>query len=138
MWRCRLLTFRSPANERGAVPVESTFAIVLLMLLSLGVIQVALALYARNIVMSSAHEGARAAIERGTDEATAVAIARHTVRQASGSLVDDLEVDVQAVRRARELHVTVLVEGIVTDLGPVPFPITLSSKATASAALGGR
>lgn len=136
MWRRRLLTPWLPANQRGAVPVESTFAIVLLMLLSLGVIQVALALYARNIVMSSAHEGARAAIERGTDEATAAAIARHTVRQATGSLVDDLDVDVNAVTRSGELHVTVVVAGIVSDLGPVPFPITLTSKATASTALG--
>ena len=123
-------------NERGAVPIEATFAIVLLMLLSLGVIQVALALYARNIVISAAHEGARAAIERGTDEETAAAIARETVRRASGSLVDDLQVDVRSIQRSGELHVAVQLRGVVSNLGPIPFPITLSSRATASSALG--
>lgn len=123
-------------DDRGAVPIESTFAIVVLMLLSLGVIQVALALYARNIVISSAHEGARAAIERGTDEDTAASIARETVRQATGSLVDDLEIDVRSIERSGELHVAVHLKGVVSDLGPIPIPITLSSTATASSALG--
>lgn len=118
------------------MPVESTFAIILLMMLSLGVIQVALSLYARNIVMSSAHEGARAAIERGTDEATATAIARDTVRRATGSLVGDLGVQVRSIRRSGELHVTVAVDGVVSDLGPLPFPIRLSARATASGAVG--
>ena len=123
------------SDERGAVPVESTFAIILLMLLALGVIQVALSLYARNVVAASAHEGARAAVERGFDSQRAEAIVRETVRQATGSLVDDLSVDVRTLRRGGRVVVNVHVGGIVNDLGPIPFPIPLSSNATAYADL---
>jgi hypothetical protein len=101
------------------------------MLLALGVIQVALVLYARNVVAASAHEGARAAIERGTSQDDAAVIAREVVRSATGTLVDDLAVDVDARRRGDELTVVVRVSGVVTDLGPLPIPIPLSSLATA-------
>ena len=120
-------------DDRGSAPVETTFAILFLMLLALGVIQVALSLYARNVVTASAHEGARAAIERGRNEADAAAIARDIVRQASGNLVDDLTVDVATSRRGGDLEVTVSVGGVVTGLGPLPFPIPLSARATAHA-----
>lgn len=122
---------RLRGSEKGAAPVEATFAIVLLMLLALGVIQVALVLYARNVVAASAHEGARAAIERGTSQDDAAVIAREVVRSATGTLVDDLAVDVDARRRGDELTVVVRVSGVVTDLGPLPIPIPLSSLATA-------
>lgn len=123
------LSYRS---EKGGAPIEATFAIVLLMLLALGVIQVGLVLYARNVVAASAHEGARAAIERGTSRSDAAAIAQDVVRRASGSLVDDLDVQVGADERGDELIVVVRVSGVVTDLGPIPFPVPLSSTATAA------
>lgn len=125
-------------DEKGAAPVEATFAIVLLMLLALGVIQVGLVLYARNVVAASAHEGARAAIERGTSQADAAAIAHDVVRRATGSLVDDLDVEVGADTRGNELTVVVRVSGVVTDLGPIPFPVPLSSRATATTDLRSR
>jgi hypothetical protein len=107
-----------------------TFAIVLLMLLTLGVIQVAFALYARNVVASSAHEGARAAVERGRDLEEARSIAMDVVERSTGRLVDDLEVDVATHELLGRRYVTVRVRGLVTDLGPVPIPIPLSSTAT--------
>jgi Flp pilus assembly protein TadG len=119
------------ADDRGSAPVETTFAILFLMLLALGVIQVALSLYARNVVMASAHEGARAAIERGTDDVQAAALARDVVRKASGALVDDLDVDVATSRRGREFRVTVSVGGLIDGLGPLPFPIPVSARASA-------
>lgn len=108
------------------------------MFLALGVIQVGLVLYARNVVAASAHEGARAAIERGTSRSDAAAIAHDVVRRATGSLVDDLDVQVGADERGDELIVVVRVSGVVTDLGPVPFPVPLSSRATATTDLPSR
>lgn len=125
-------------SQKGAAPVEATFAIVLLMLLALGVIQVALVLYARNVVAASAHDGARTAIERGSSEADAAAIARDVVRRATGALVDDLDVDIDSLQRGNELTVVVRVSGVVTDLGPIPIPIPLSSSATARTTLRSR
>ena len=126
------------APEKGAAPIEATFAIILMMLLALGVIQVALDLYARNVVAASAHEGARAAIERGSTESDAAVIARDVVRRATGALVDDLDVDVDSVQRGDQLTVVVRVSGVVTDLGPLPIPILLSSLATARTTLRAR
>jgi hypothetical protein len=130
MRRSRLLRFNW-ADQRGAAPVEMTFAIILLMTLMLGVVQVAFALYARNVVAASAHEGARAAAERGRSPAEAAAIAKDVVGRATGRLIDDLTVDVATGRTARTKTITVRVRGLVTDFGPVPLPIPLSSTATA-------
>ena len=118
-------------DERGAAPVEVTFAIVLLMILSLGIVQVAFALYARNVVASSAHEGARAALERGRDPSESEAIVRDVVARATGRLVEELSVDVSTRWVGDHRIVTVRVHGVVTDFGPIPFPVPLSSTATA-------
>jgi hypothetical protein len=118
-------------SEGGAAPVEVTFAILLLMMLTLGVIQVAFALYAKNVVASSAHEGARAAIERGRSPGESAAIVRDIVARATGRLVEDLEVDVSTRRLASRRIVTVHVYGVITDFGPIPLPIPLSSRASA-------
>ncbi len=130
MWSGWLLKHPT-LGERGAAPAEMTFAIVLLMTLALGVMQVAFALYARNVIAASAHEGARAALERGRTRAEAASIARAVVSRATGRLIEDLAVDVAAVGTAQRRTVIVRVKGIVTDFGPVPLPIVLSSTATA-------
>ena len=118
--------------------MEMTFAIILLMTLVLGVTQVAFVLYARNIVISSAHEGARAAIERGRTESEAEAIARDVVARAAGALVQDLEVDVATVATSEGRRVMVRVRGLVRELGPIPIPIPLLSTATAHLDEAGR
>ena len=107
------------------------FAIIFLMTLSLGVTQVAFTLYARNVVAAAAHEGARAALERGRVDAEAEAIARDVVRKATGRLVENFDVGVSIARIASRRFVTVRVRGVVTDFGPVPIPFPLSSTATA-------
>lgn len=118
-------------DERGAAPVEMTFAIVLLMTLALGVVQVALTLYARNVLIASAHEGARAALERGRTSSEASAIVRDVVTRATGRLIDGLSVEVARSGAGTRRVVSVRVKGIVRDLGPVPLPVPLSSSATA-------
>jgi hypothetical protein len=119
-------------RERGSAAVESLFAIVVLFLMVTGVIQIALGLYARNVVAASAHEGARAAIERGRTIEEALAIARGTVKSAAGRLVDGLRVDVASQSVGERQLVVVSVVGRVRPIGPVPVTMHLSTRATAT------
>jgi Flp pilus assembly protein TadG len=119
-------------RERASAAVESLFAILFLVLLVTGVIQIALGLYARNVIAASAHEGARAAIERGRTAEEASAIARGTVKSAAGGLVDELQVDVASQPVGERQLVVVSVVGRVRPLGPVPITMHLSTRATAT------
>lgn len=121
----RLLT-----DERGSAPVESVFAIVILAVLTLGALQVAFALYARNVLASAAHEGARAAVERGAVAADAEALVTSVVQRAAGGMVDDLRVDVGVAHDGPRSVVTVHVRGTAAPFGPVPVTIPLDSTAT--------
>jgi Flp pilus assembly protein TadG len=117
------------APERGSATVESVFAIVILMLMTLGAVQVAFVLYARNIVASAAHEGVRAAVERGATGSDAGAVAGAVVERSAGGLVSDLRVDTAAVERSGSEQLTVRVRGTIPALGPVPvsFPVTATA-----------
>ncbi|MEA2446535.1 MAG: hypothetical protein QOK47_172 [Actinomycetota bacterium] len=119
-------------SAQGSAPVETVFALTFVLLLVLGVIEVAFALYGRNVVMASAHEGARAAVEYGRSSEEAEAIARDTVRRAAGSLVDDLQVSVSIGDQLGVSTVQVRVQGTVDAFGPVPFPMSVDSVATAA------
>jgi Flp pilus assembly protein TadG len=116
--------------ETGSAAVESVFSIALLMLMVLGVVEIAFTLYARNVIAASAHEGARAAVERGRTAAEARAIAEDTVRRSAGGLVDDLAVEVTTRPAADRAVVNVVVSGTVRPFGPVPLPLRLRSQAT--------
>jgi hypothetical protein len=105
---------------------------VILMLLVLGVIEVALALYGRNVLISSAHEGARAAVEIGRDPHEADGIARRTVETAAGGLINDLKISVTERRVGSVSVIRVNVSGVVDGFGPVPLPLRVSTKATAT------
>jgi hypothetical protein len=122
----------SPARERGSAPLESVFAMAILMLLALGVVEVAFALYGRNVVAASAHEGARAALEQGRGAEDAVAVATRTVRGAAGGLVRDLDVAAAVRRSGARSIVTVRVSGLLSSIGPVPLPMPVSVTATSS------
>jgi Flp pilus assembly protein TadG len=128
----RLLTIRARKAERGSAPLEAVFAIVFLMVLVLGAIQVAFALYGRNVIAAAAHEGARAAIERGGSRTEATTIAREVVHQAAGRLVDDLKVTVAIDRAGEHTQLHVSVGGVLDLFGPVPLPLHFHSVATAS------
>jgi len=120
-------------GERGSAPVEAAFAIFFLMLLTLGVVQVILSLYARNVVISSAHEGARAAIELGRSEADGEAVARRTVSGAVGKLVDGLKVSATVRETGGLITTRVRVRGVVRPVGPVPIPLPIDATAVATA-----
>jgi hypothetical protein len=123
---------RFAASERGSTSVESVLATVLLLLLTLGAMEVAFALYGRNVLISSAHEGARAAIELGRHPSDAAAVAERTVRSSAGGLVDRLEVQVSVAEDGDRSLVVVRVSGLVEPWGPVPLPVPVSARATAS------
>ena len=109
--------------------MESTFALILLLFLVLGTIEVAFALYGRNVVLAAAHDGARAAIELGRDPAEAAAIARSTVVRSAGGIATDLDVDVST---AGPETVAVRVRAVVDAWGPIPFPLPVDTVARAS------
>ena len=116
--------------EHGSAAIETVFAIVLLVVLTLGAVQVAFALYARNVVASAAHEGVRAAVERGATGADAVDVVAAVVERAAGGLVDDLRVDVTSATRGPRTVLTVHVRGATAVFGPVPVALPLSAEAT--------
>ncbi|HEV2754610.1 MAG TPA: TadE family protein [Actinomycetota bacterium] len=118
------------SQERGSATVESIFAIVMLTLLTLGAVQVAFVLYARNVLASAAHEGARAAVERGAGADDAPAVAGSVVRRAAGGLVSELEVDAAATPGGPRDVLTVRVRGTVAVPGPVPFEVPVTATAT--------
>jgi Flp pilus assembly protein TadG len=113
-------------EERGSAPLESVFAIVMLLVLTLGAVQVAFALYARNVVASAAHEGARAVVERGAVAGDARAVASSVVERSAGGLVEGLQVDVTRSGTAVRVHV----RGVAASLGPVPVRLPLRATAT--------
>lgn len=115
--------------ERGSAVVESVMAMVVLMFLVLGTIEVAFALYARNVVAAAAHEGARAAAELGRTSSDATSIARATIERSAGGLVRDLRVQTSVTGGARAV-VRVRVSGMLRPFGPVPLPIPLRGEAT--------
>ena len=119
------------ASDRGAAPLEAIFAIVFLLLLSLGVAEVALALYGRNVAVSSAHEGARAAIELGRSPIEGAVVAERTVQRAAGELVDDLQVSVSMDEVGANQVVRVRLTGRLRVPGPVPVALPLDVVARA-------
>lgn len=118
--------------ERGSAPLETVFAIAFLLLLVLGAIEVVWALYGRNVLISSAHEGARAALELGRSSSDAVTIATRSIEQSAGALVDELDVGVSTETVGGRSLVRVEVSGVLTPRGPVPMPIPVRTAATVS------
>jgi Flp pilus assembly protein TadG len=119
-------------SERGSAPVDTIFSILFLMLLVFGTIEVALALYGRDVVAAAAHEGARAALELDRYPAAASQVARQTVRRSSGALVRDLTVQVIPRTVGTTSNVRVHVAGWLRLAGPVPVPVPVSATATVS------
>jgi Flp pilus assembly protein TadG len=119
-------------SERGSAPLETVFAIAFLLLLLLGAIEVVWALYGRNVLMSSAHEGARAALELGRSSSDAVTIATRSIEQSAGALVDELDVGVSTETLDGRSTVRVEVSGVLAPWGPVPMPLPVKSAATVS------
>jgi Flp pilus assembly protein TadG len=123
---------KSLRHQTGSAPVETVFALAILLFLVLGTVQVAFALYGRNVVAASAHEGARAAIELGRNPADAIGVARRTVVRSAGGLVEGLRVGVRVDRAGAASIVRVRVTGRLKALGPVPLPLPVDTVATST------
>ncbi len=104
----------------------------MLVVLTLGALQVAFALYARNVLASAAHEGVRAVVERGAAEGDAQAVAAAVVERAAGGLVERLRVDVTSAPRGSRTIFTVQVRGKTAPFGPVPVTLPLVATATSA------
>ena len=122
----------SERPEKGSAPLETLFAMALLLVLVLGVVEIAFVLYGRNVVQASVHEGARAAIELGRAPSEGAALAHRTVRRAAGGLVDGLRVDVAVEESAARVSVRVRARGTLAPLLPVPLPLPIVATATSS------
>jgi Flp pilus assembly protein TadG len=121
-------------SQDGSTVVESVLAIVFLLTLLLGTIQVVFTLYSRNVVRAAAQEGARAAIERGAADGSASAAARTAVARTAGGLLEQVGVTVErsAVRGGAVISVTVV--GRLRPIGPVPVSVPIRAVAHAAAA----
>lgn len=117
-------------EEGGSAVVESVFGIILVMTLVLGVVQVGLALYARNVVTAATHEGARAAIELGARDSDAVRVAQRTIEEAAGGVTRDLVVRTTQERSDDEVGVHVRVEAMLEPFGPIPISIPVVATAS--------
>lgn len=127
-----MLNSRQAHAERASAPLESIFAVVFVMMLALGAVQVAFLLYGRNVVAAAAHEGARAAVERGRDAHEAAEIAGTTVRRAAGRMARDIRVGTAMHVRGTVEIVEVEVSARLNSFGPVPLSPTVTSTAGAS------
>lgn len=111
--------------------MESSFALVFLLTLLLGTVQVVFALYSRNAVQAAAYEGARSAIDRGAAERAAVRAAHNAVARTAGGLVEHLEVAVGRSPIAGGTMVTVEVIARLRPIGPLPMHLPISVTAHA-------
>ena len=112
--------------------MESVFGIFVLMFLALGTIQVALTLYARNVVQAAVHDGARAVVEIGGVGPDAEAVARRVIQRSAGSLVDRLSIGVATAERADRLQVIVVAAGKLDAPGPIPISVPFSVESSSS------
>lgn len=126
MWRHRLLR----AKQEGSASIEFVFCAMFACFLLFGVIEVAFAVYGRNVVASSAHEAARAAVELGGNGRDAEAIAHGTVARAAGNLVRGYEVNVASTSSGGRVVVQVQVTGHLDPPGPLPIRLPIDVTAT--------
>ena len=119
-------------DERGSAVVESLFGIFVLLFLVVGTIQVALTLYARNVLMAAVHDGARAAVEVNAPAAHSSWVARDVIERAAGSLVRDLVVVTETGSSSDRYIVRVIAGGHLEVPGPIPLDIPVEIEASSS------
>lgn len=119
-------------DESGSAPIEFVFAALFCLFLLFAVFEVAFALYGRNVVVSSAHEAARAVVELGATSADGHAVARSTVERAASGVVSDYTVDVGRVTADDRTVIRVAVSARLDSPGPIPITIPVDVMATAS------
>ena len=126
---------RAPAgvlDDRGSNPVEFVLVGTLLTALTLAVLQLAFAIYVRNVVHDAAVEGAYYAALADTTAAEGEERAREVIRRAVGpSYADDITV--ASARRAGQETVEVRIRTTLPVFGLVGVPAALQVEAHAPA-----
>lgn len=126
---------RAPAgvtDDRGSNPVEFLLVGTLLTALTLAVLQLAFAIYVRNVVHDAAVEGAYYAALADTTAAEGEERAREVIRRAVGrSYADDITV--ASARRGGQETVEVRIRTMLPVFGLVGVPATLQVEAHAPA-----
>jgi hypothetical protein len=129
----RLLRVKS--RHQGSATIDVIAALVLLIALTLGGVQIALTLYARNVLIAATHDGARRGIELGRTADEATDLARSFVESAAGGLVRDANVSAEAREMNDEFLLRVRITGTIEVPGPIPLGIPFDARATTSRAL---
>lgn len=116
-------------DQQGTVVVGSLFAMVFLLTLLLGTVQIVFTLYSRNVIQAAAYEGVRSAIERGASDTAATSAARAAVTRAAGGLLARLDVFVERSPMRDGTLVRVEVVGRLRPVGPLPMHLPVSAVA---------
>lgn len=117
-------------GDRGSSPVEFVLVGSLLTVLTLAVMQLALAVYVRNVVHDAAVEGAYVAALADADPADGVDRAREVITRAVGALyAEDIVVVQEQVLGAQIVKVAVTAPLPVMGLLGLPHALTVEADA---------
>lgn len=120
------------ADDRGSAPVEFVLVGTLLTALTLAVLQLAFAVYVRNVVHDAAVEGAYHAALADTTPDEGMDVARNVISRAVGSeYADDVRIGVSGI--APHQTVDVRVRTTFPLLGLIGIPLAMEVEAHAPA-----
>ncbi|MBE7956037.1 TadE/TadG family type IV pilus assembly protein [Microbacterium oxydans] len=120
------------ADDRGSAPVEFVLVGTLLTALTLAVLQLAFAVYVRNVVHDAAVEGAYHAALADTTPREGVDVTREVISRAVGSeYADDVRIGVSGI--APHETVDVRVRTTFPLLGLIGIPLAMEVEAHAPA-----
>ena len=120
------------ADDRGSAPVEFVLVGTLLTALTLAVLQLAFAVYVRNVVHDAAGEGAYHAALADTTPQEGVDVTREVISRAVGSeYADDVRIGVSGI--APHETVDVRVRTTFPLLGLIGIPLAMEVEAHAPA-----
>ncbi|MDF2561980.1 MAG: TadE family protein [Microbacterium sp.] len=129
-----MLFGRSVADDRGSSPVEFLLVGTLLTALTLGVLQLALAVYVRNVVHDAAVEGAYHAALADTTQEEGVQRTREVVTRAVGaSYAEDIRIGTSGARGQEVVDVRVRSTFPLLGLIGVPFAMEVEAHAPVEA-----
>ncbi|WP_345750556.1 TadE/TadG family type IV pilus assembly protein [Microbacterium rhizophilus] len=121
---------RLPDDERGSSPAEFVLVGGLLTLLTLGVLQLGLAVYVRNVVHDAAVEGAHHAALADSGRAEGVTRTRTVIQRAVGAeYADDITAAYTTTGGASSVTVTVRTVLPIVGLAGVPAAMEVSASA---------
>ncbi|MFJ2506234.1 TadE/TadG family type IV pilus assembly protein [Microbacterium sp. NPDC087592] len=125
---------RSLADDRGSSPVEFLLVGTLLTALTLGVLQLALAVYVRNVVHDAAVEGAYQAALADTTQEEGIARTQEVITRAIGaSYAEDVRIGASGATGQETVDVRVRSTFPLLGLIGVPFAMEVEAHAPVEA-----